>query len=80
MKTCSICGLAKYAWDFQAESARKDGLRNHCRSCERARARAYYERHAEQRRAYQRAYGELQRRCGVKRKAKQSSGGVGGQS
>ena len=72
MKRCSICGEFKEDTAFHHEVKNKDGLNSHCKKCERVRNQAYYELHAEERKAYQRRYSQLMKQHGVRRKKKQA--------
>jgi len=42
MKRCSACNTTKSLSDFNKNSARRDGLQSHCRSCHNAYSRAYH--------------------------------------
>lgn len=56
LKRCTLCGEAKELALFSRDKRRADGRRAWCKSCQSARARSYYETHAEQRREYARTY------------------------
>ena len=77
-KLCHTCGKTLPLSAFHVQTERPDGLCYHCTFCERKRAAAYYLKHAEERKAYARAYGALQRKCGVSRKPKANSGNAAG--
>ena len=47
MKSCSICNNKLPLEEFNRKSSSKDGLQPHCRTCNRERSRAYYERNRE---------------------------------
>ena len=79
MKTCSRCHLEKPLDEYGKESARPDGLRIHCLPCESRRQQAYYATHAEQRKAYARAYGRKHGKAIRQRqKAKRTTSGPAG--
>ncbi len=47
LKRCSKCGILKSRNEFYPRKDKRDGLRNDCRDCVRARAIAYYLAHPE---------------------------------
>lgn len=47
MKRCSVCKQEKSFDDFNPHGARSDGLQSACRSCNKARSKAYYDRNRE---------------------------------
>lgn len=54
-KYCPSCDTEKPAEDFSPDRARKGGRASKCRECDRARSRAYYAKHADERAAYHQA-------------------------
>ena len=61
MKVCNKCGEAKPLSDFYKEKSKKDGYRNDCKACVRARSKAHYEANREKVAARQKAYNEANR-------------------
>ncbi|MCA9340281.1 MAG: hypothetical protein KDA17_05185 [Candidatus Saccharibacteria bacterium] len=51
-KICSKCGVSKPTADFMADRSRRDGLRYHCKQCNRERYAANKEKILEQQREY----------------------------
>lgn len=47
MKVCSICKTKLSLVEFNKKASSKDGLQPHCRTCNKARSKAYYERNRE---------------------------------
>lgn len=58
MKICTACGIEKPQEDFSVVDRSKNGVRlnSQCKPCCVARARAYYERHKEERKEYGRQH------------------------
>lgn len=54
-KTCSRCGKVKEVEEFNKHKSTKDGLRNHCKECQRADYRRYYQENLEKARERGRA-------------------------
>lgn len=47
MKTCTICKENKETAEFSKHSGRSDGLQSHCKDCNKAQSKLYYEKNAE---------------------------------
>ena len=58
MKTCTKCGEIKALTEFYKRKASRDGLMPLCKTCEKARSKAYYEANPEKAKARFRAWYE----------------------
>jgi hypothetical protein len=57
-KTCTKCGETKPTTEFYKRSDARDGLQAHCKSCKKARSKAWYEANREEKKASSKAYRE----------------------
>ena len=60
-KTCTKCGETKPTTEFYKRSDARDGLQAHCKSCKKARSKAWYEANREEKKARDKAYYEANR-------------------
>ena len=58
LKTCSNCKTEKPLTEFSKDRSKKDGTRNYCKCCAKARNKAYYEANREKEKARKKAWRE----------------------
>jgi hypothetical protein len=52
VKVCRKCGVERPQEEFAVDRSKATGHRSHCKSCDRAKSRRYYEENRERKLAY----------------------------